>query len=139
MPGTAAPNQKPCYCDGRPIPPAYKEATFDKKTLKLSDLADISRNIFSDQTTTPVATIPANNPPTLGPPTPGVNLTRDQFVNLMHEVGLQSGNKSPLKKILTPKMGRIYAEEAWTEGAPKLRWTGLVKDPSLTVPVATQI
>ena len=35
-------------------------------------------------------------------------------------------------------MGGIYAEEAWTGSAPKLGWTGLAKDPSLTVPVATQ-
>lgn len=34
--------EKPCYCDGRPIPPAYQEVAFDKKTLKLSDLADIN-------------------------------------------------------------------------------------------------
>ena len=57
----------------------------------------------------------------------------------MRQAGLQSGNKSTSKKILTPKMGRIYTEEAWTGGAPKLGWTGLAKDPSLTVPVATQI
>ena len=89
---------------------------------------------------TPSPSAPANNSPTLGHPfAPGVNLTGDQFINLMCQVGLQLSNKTTSKKILTPKMGGIYAEEAWTGGAPKLGWTGLAKDPSLTVPVATQI
>ena len=71
---------------------------------------------------TPAPSVSANNSTTLGQPlTPGVNLTGDQFANLMRQVGLQLSNKTTSKKILTPKMGGIQAEEALTGGAPKRR------------------
>ena len=95
---------------------------------------------FPDKMMAPAPSTPVNNSSTLSLPfTPGVNLTEDQFTYLMRHVGLKSSDKTRSKKILTPNMGDIYAEEAWTGGAPKLGWTGLAKDPSLTVPVATQI
>ena len=37
--------EKPCYCDGKPIPikpPSAKQAFFDREKIKLSDLADIN-------------------------------------------------------------------------------------------------